>query len=84
MKKMMLIVSGIASVVFFLLSLTSLQTENDTGMLATGFVTPWFTWEVDAVAVYFLTAVLCLVTAKLAMDVFHGKVEENYEVLIEG
>lgn len=81
-KKILLMLSGIISAVFFLLSASSLYTEAD--ILETGFTTPWFTWEVDAVAIYFLTAVLCLITARLAMEVFHKKEQDNYEVLIEG
>ena len=77
----MLVISSFVSIVFFLLSLASLYEEGETGILSTGFVTPWFTWQVDAVAVYFLTAVLCLVTAKLVMDIFFDKTDENVEIV---
>ena len=50
----------------------------------TSFITPWFTWQVDATAVYLLTAVLCLVTAKIAMEIYCKKESDLYEVLIEG
>ncbi len=54
-------------------------------MLDSSFHTPWFSWQVDAVGIYFFTAVLCLVTTRLGMVIFHQNEEEdNYEALIEG
>ena len=53
-------------------------------MLDSSFRTPWFSWQVDAVGVYFLTAVLCLVTARLGMVIFHQNENDNFEALIEG
>lgn len=67
---------------FFALSLSSLYVEAD--FMDSGFHTPWFSWQVDSTGVYFLTAMLCLVTARLAMMVFHTKKQEDYEALIEG
>ena len=83
MKKVLLVISAGLSAVFFFLSLSSLCVETD--MLDSGFHTPWFSWQVDAVGIYFLKAVLCLATARLGMVIFHQNEEEdNYEALIEG
>ena len=78
-----LAISAVLSGVFFFLSISSLCVEVDT--FDSSFHTPWFSWQVDAVGIYFLTAVLCLATARLGMVVFHQNGEEdNYESLIEG
>lgn len=81
MKKLLLMISAGISAVFFFLSVSSLYVETD--MLDGGFHTPWFSWQIDAVEVYFLTAVLCLVTARLAMTIFHKNKEDHFEALIE-
>lgn len=82
MKKLLLVISTAVSAIFFFLSVSSLYVETD--MLDGSFHTPWFSWQVDAVGVYFLTAAFCLVTARLGTVVFHKNEEDNYEVLIEG
>ena len=83
-KTILLIISTVFSVIFFFLSLSSLYIETD--ILNSGFHTPWFSWQVDAVAIYFLTAIICLVTARLSMSVFHKNGHDNCdcETLIEG
>lgn len=83
MKKVLLVLSAGLNAVFFFLSFSSLCVETD--MLDSSFHTPWFSWQVDAVGIYFFTAVLCLVTTRLGMVIFHQNEEEdNYEALIEG
>ena len=81
-QKIGLAVSAGISAVFFFLSFSSLCVETD--LLDSSFHTPWFSWQVDAEGVYFLTAVLCLVTTRLVVAVFHQKKEDPYEALIEG
>ena len=82
MKKILLVISAAVSAVFFFLSVSSLCVETD--MLDSSFRTPWFSWQVDAMGIYFLTAVLCLVTARLGMVIFHQSENDNFEALIEG
>lgn len=80
--KALLAVFGSASVVFLTLSVSSLHTGTD--LLDTAFITPWFSWQIDAMLIYLLTAVLCLVTAKFSMLVFYKKEQDHFEVLIRG
>ena len=82
MKKICLVISSVLNAVFFFLSVSSLYVETD--ILDSGFQTPWFSWQVDAAGIYFLTIVLCLVTARLGMAVFYQKEDDPYEALIEG
>lgn len=80
--KIFLVISAMFNAVFFFLSVSSLCVETD--LLDSGFHTPWFSWQIDATGIYFLTAVLCLVTARLMMLVFSRQEDDNYEALIEG
>lgn len=81
-KKLALAVSAVLSAVFFFLSVSSLCVEVDS--MDSSFHTPWFSWQVDALGVYFLTAALCLVTARLVMAVFHKRGHDDYTALIGG